>query len=180
MPDTTRPPSTDPATVALNELAERVDGLLTAWQGEKLPPNLVDFLPAEPAALRHLVLTELIKVDLEYRWQHHELPKEIEEYLEEFPELAHDGSIPCDVIYEEFHIRRQTDNPPSVNAYFSRFPKQAEQLRRMMKLDGNQITGTTTLVGHGGRGWPKSMSASKSTSSIFWSSSAKGRSARCF
>ena len=150
MPDTTRKPMTDPATIALNELAERVDGLITAWQGENLPPNLSDFLPAEPAALRQLVLTELIKVDLEYRWQHHELPKEIEEYLEEFPELARDGSIPCDVIYEEFHIRRQTETPPSPDDYFKRFPKESVQLRRMMKLDGNQITGTTTLVGHGG------------------------------
>jgi hypothetical protein len=79
---------TDPATLAWNELVDRVDALITAWQGEDLPPDLSQFLPAEPVSLRRLVLTELIKIDLEYRWQHHELPKLVEEYVEEFPELA--------------------------------------------------------------------------------------------
>ena len=96
--------------------------------------------------LRRLVLVELIKIDLEYRWQHHELPKQVEEYVEEFPELSQDGEVPCDLIYEEFHIRRQIENPPQPEQYFERFPKQSDQLRRMMKLEPNQMT-TTSMVG---------------------------------
>jgi eukaryotic-like serine/threonine-protein kinase len=84
MTDTTRPPPAEPATVALNALVERADALIAAWQGDDIPPNLNQFLPAEPLSLRQLVLKELIKIDLEYRWQHHELPKQVEEYLEEF------------------------------------------------------------------------------------------------
>src|SRR5262249_12494042 len=75
------------ATMALNEVACRADALSAAWDGDDLPPNLADFLPEAPPALRQMVLIELIKIDLEYRWQEHELPKQIEEYVEEFPEL---------------------------------------------------------------------------------------------
>ena len=146
MAGTTAKPTPDNATVAWNELAERADALIAAWQGENLPPDLAQFPPAEPLSLRRLVLVELIKIDLEYRWQHHELPKQVEEYVEEFPELAQDGEVPSDLIYEEFHIRRQIENPPKPEEYFSRFPKQSEQLRRMMKLEPNQMT-TTSMVG---------------------------------
>ena len=147
MAGTTAKPTPDNATVAWNELAERADALITAWQGDNLPPDLAQFPPAEPPHLRRLVLVELIKIDLEYRWQHHELPKQVEEYVEEFPELSQDGEVPCDLIYEEFHIRRQIENPPQPEQYFERFPKQSDQLRRMMKLEPNQMT-TTSMVGH--------------------------------
>ncbi len=107
MADTTRPPPAEPATVALNALVEKADALIEAWQGDDIPPDLRQFLPAEPASLRQLALKELIKIDLEYRWHHHELPKQVEEYVEEFPELAEDGGTPCDLIYEEYHLRRK-------------------------------------------------------------------------
>ena len=82
MPDTTKA-AADPATVALYEVAQRIDALTDAWKGDDLPPNLAEFVPEGPAGLRRLVLSELIKVDLEYRWRHHELPKQVEEYIEE-------------------------------------------------------------------------------------------------
>ncbi len=110
-----------------------------------MPPDLSQFLPTRPESLRRLVLTELIKIDLEYRWQHHELPKLVEEYVEDFPELAEKGEVPCDLIYEEFHVRRQTDDPPKSEIYYTRFPKQVDKLRRMMTLEPNHMT-TTTLV----------------------------------
>jgi eukaryotic-like serine/threonine-protein kinase len=134
------------ATVALDQIADRVDALIAAWQGDDLPPDLTQFLPAEPATLRYLVLTELIKVDLEYRWQHQSLPKQVEEYVEDFPELNKNGELPWDLIYEEFRIRRQSESPATPEEYFARFPRQADQLRRVMKIEGNQLI-TTTIVG---------------------------------
>jgi len=147
MTDSTRPLPAEPATVALNALVERADALIAAWQGDDLPPDLNQFLPAEPLSLRQLALKELIKIDLEYRWQHHELPKQVEEYLEEFPDLAEDGGVPCDLIYEEFHLRRQTENPPTPEDFYSRFPNQSTRLRRMMSLDPNRTASTTLLAG---------------------------------
>ncbi len=144
--DTTLP-QIDPAsaTVAWDQLSERVDSLIAGWESPNRPPALGSFLPAEPAELRRLILTELIKVDLEYRWQQHHLPKTIEEYLTEFPELAVGGSISPDLIYEEYHVRRQTSDPPDPREYLRRFPQQAEQLRRMLDLQGGATT--TTAVG---------------------------------
>ena len=78
----------DNSTQAWDELATRVDSLIGAWQSGPRPPVLGNFLPENPAGVRRIVLCELIKVDLEYRWQQHSLPKTIEEYLAEFPELA--------------------------------------------------------------------------------------------
>ena len=109
-----------------------MDSLIGAWESPERPPTLSKFLPDQPLEFRRLVLTELIKVDLEYRWQQHGLPKTIEEYLAEFPELAEAGKLPCDLIYEEYIIRRRTAQPPDGAEYLRRFPAQAEQLRRML------------------------------------------------
>jgi serine/threonine protein kinase len=147
MTDSTRPLAAEPATLALNALVERADALIVAWQGDDLPPDLNQFLPAEPPELRQLALKELIKIDLEYRWHHHELPKQVEEYVEEFPDLAEAGNVPCDLIYEEFHLRRQSEAPPTPEDYYARFPNQAQQLRRMMSLDPNRTASTTLLAG---------------------------------
>ncbi|MCC7083809.1 MAG: serine/threonine protein kinase [Pirellulales bacterium] len=147
MPDTTKKPiDAEHATVAWNDLAERADALIEAWQGDHLPPNLADYLPAEPPLLRRMALNEFIKIDLEYRWQQHELPKQIEEYVEEFPELVEDGQVSCDLIYEEFHIRQQTDDPPAPETYYKRFPGQTERLKRMMSIEPNRM-GSTTMIG---------------------------------
>ncbi|HTQ40452.1 MAG TPA: serine/threonine-protein kinase [Pirellulales bacterium] len=149
MIESSRPslPPAEPATVALNALVERADALLAAWQGDDLPPDLSQFLPAEPPALRSLTLIELIKIDLEYRWQHHELPKQVEEYVEEFPELASAGEIPCELICEEYRVRRLTADPPRSDEYYTRFPRQANRLKRMLAIDPNRTASTTLLTG---------------------------------
>jgi serine/threonine protein kinase len=138
-------PLLDPAgaTVALEQVSERVDALIAAWESPQRPPVLSEFLPAKPLEMRRLVLTELIKVDLEYRWRQYNLPKSIEEYLAEFPELADRDKVPCDLIYEEYHIRRQSPEPPNPEEYLRRFPAQAEPLGRMLNIQGDQ---TTTLA----------------------------------
>ncbi len=144
----TTTPLLDPAgaTVALEQVSARIDALIAAWESPQRPPRLSDYLPDKPLEMRRLVLTELIKVDLEYRWQQHNLPKLIEEYLTEFPELADAGKLPCDLIYEEFHIRRQSPEPPDPSDYLRRFPTQAEPLKRMLNLQATEHT-TTLAVG---------------------------------
>ena len=140
--DTTHKHETEPGTLAWERLGAEVDALCRAWSGDQLPPNLASFLPPDQDALRKLLLAELIKVDLEHRWLHHGLPKRLEEYLEEFPELAAHGGLSCDLIYEEFHIRSQTDEPPTIQEYLDRFPAHAEQLGRLLDLQTNKTTST--------------------------------------
>jgi len=76
-----------------------------------------------------MTLAELIKVDLENRWKANRDPKPLEAYLAEFPELV--AELPVDLIYEEFHIRRQAGDDLSTEDCLARFPKQARELERL-------------------------------------------------
>ncbi len=133
---------TDSALV-WEQLTERLDALIAAWQAGGDPPELAEFLPEGPAAVRRMTLVEAIKIDLEQRWPQPEWRRRVEDYVRQFPELDDDGGIPCDVIYEEFHIRRRTEEVDPAE-YYTRFPAQATQLQRLLKLEQPELT--TTLV----------------------------------
>lgn len=120
-----------------DELSQRVDALIQAWESMEGPP-LDEFLPEGPPALRRMVLTELIKIDLEYRWQRG-LGKTLDDYLLDFPELDNAG-IPCDLIYEEFHVRKQNGDEVEPEEYCLRFPDQAPELRRLLGLEAVNVT----------------------------------------
>ncbi|MGD9723007.1 MAG: serine/threonine-protein kinase [Pirellulales bacterium] len=134
---------TEPSLV-WQQLSERIDALVAAWEKTGEPPELGDFLPAEPATLRQLVLVEAVKVDLEYRWQGRRFPKMLEAYAEQFPELAGADGLPCDLIYEEFHVRKQRGDAVSVVEYCERFPGRIDELRRLLDLEAPEQT--TSLV----------------------------------
>ncbi len=140
--ETTHKRTSELGTLAWERMSAQVDALSAAWQGDDLPPDLRGFVPAGEGPMRRMLLVELIKIDLEFRWLHHGLPKMVEEYAAEFPELTASGELPCDLIYEEFHIRSQTDEPPAASAYFDRFPAQREQLQRLLNLQTNRTVST--------------------------------------
>ncbi len=124
----------DATQPAWDELAGRLDALLGAWDRGAGPPGLGQFLPAEPPALRRLVLIELIKVDLEQRLNRGLTLRPVEEYAAEFPELSA-GGFPCDLLYEEYHLRLKSGDPVSLQEYQRRFPTQADELARLLGVD---------------------------------------------
>jgi eukaryotic-like serine/threonine-protein kinase len=132
-------------TLAWNVLSERVEAFVAAWEAAGDPPELATFLPTSPAALRHMALVELIKVDLEYRCRRPEHSRRIEQYLDEFPDLASKGDVPCDLIYEEYHLRKQSGQKIEAAEYFDRFPRQAAELGRLLGLESPHLT--TSVVG---------------------------------
>lgn len=134
------------ATLSWQQLSASVDGLLAAWQAGEAAPTLADFLPAEPAALRRIVLIELIKVDLEQRLRCGAASRDVEHYVDEFPELA-GQPLPCDLIYEEFQLRKAAGQAVEPPAYYRRFPEQAEQLARLFAAD---VAPRTTSLARGG------------------------------
>lgn len=111
-------------------LAGYIDRFLAAWDRAGPPPDLHRFLPDEGPQRRE-VLIELVKVDLEHRWQGQAEPKHLTDYLREFPELAADG-VPVDLVYEEFHIRRQCGLAVDPREYLQQFPNQADELARLL------------------------------------------------
>ncbi|CAL1125253.1 unnamed protein product [Cladocopium goreaui] len=130
----------DDASKVWDILAERIDSLIEGWEAVGDPPALKEFLPESPPNLRYLALVELIKVDLEYRWKRHNLPRKVEEYAAEFPELCGEGGIPSDLIYEEYHVRTGMGDPPTPEEYFERFPDRVDELKQLMGLHSPNVT----------------------------------------
>ena len=122
----------DQARQSMDVLAGFLDAFVSAWEASDCPPDLKPFLP-EQGEIRRLTLVELIKVDLEYRWLSRNCPKRLTEYLAEFPELAGDR-VPCDLIYEEFHIRKQSGQDVSAEDYLREFPGQTVELASVLGL----------------------------------------------
>jgi len=132
------------ASVVWEQLSQQLDALVTAWQRASEPPRLSDFVPGQPPELRRLTLVEAVKIDLEYRWQNRRWPKLVEDYLSDFPELAAEGGVSCDVIYEEYHIRKQQGDTVSIDEYCERFPTRIDELRRLFQIDAP--TQSTVMV----------------------------------
>lgn len=116
-----------------------LEQFIEAWESEQSPPNLREYLPTRMSgdgfdAAQELLLVELIKADLEYRWQRFNHPKRLSEYMDEFPELAHER-FPADLIYEEFHARKSSGFAVEPEEYYAQFPHQEAELRRLLELD---------------------------------------------
>lgn len=77
----------------VDEMADRFE---TAWKAGPAP-RIGDFLARITGPRRQALLLELVKLDLEYRWNSPE-PRILDDYLREFPELrSADGSPPADL-----------------------------------------------------------------------------------
>jgi len=126
-------PSLESNERSLYRVTEALEGFLDAWESDDIPPDLVSFLP-QASSCRRLILVELIKVDLELRWTEHALPKRIGEYIDELPELA-EGGVPADLIYEEFHIRKNCGFNVDPQEYLDQFPTQADELACLLGLE---------------------------------------------
>jgi serine/threonine protein kinase len=127
-------------TWAWDALANRLDACSAAWAAGS-PPSLGQFLPPEPPSLRRLILTEIIKLDQEQRVSHGLPLRRAEDYATEFPEL-NEGGIPCDLLYEEFHLRRRSGEPVDLREYQERFPDRAGELGRLLGVVSTYATTT--------------------------------------
>ncbi len=116
----------------LTVLTECLEAFVEAWEAADSPPTPADFVPESPQ-VRRVVLTELLKIDLEYRWLKRNLPKRVEEYSSEFPELSA-GGLPIDLLYEEYHIRKQSGIAVDPQEYLDAHPDRADELRRLLQL----------------------------------------------
>ncbi|MGE3314827.1 MAG: serine/threonine-protein kinase [Planctomycetaceae bacterium] len=123
----------DDVEQTMSLLASYLERFVDGWESSETPPNLADFLPDE-GEMRRFTLVELIKIDLEYRWLERNFPKRIVEYVREFPELAN-GRIPADLVYEEYHVRRQSGFSVDPNEYMDAFPQQADELARLLGVE---------------------------------------------
>ncbi|MGW0246464.1 serine/threonine-protein kinase [Nocardia goodfellowii] len=118
-------------------VAEVVERFAQAWREDDQPPRLPEFLPDSPG-IRRVSLIELIKVDLANRWRRGQ-PKRLSDYAAELPELS-SWPLPPDLIYEEFHVRKQAGHEVDAAEYTATYPGQAEQLSEMLATDDYHST----------------------------------------
>ncbi len=78
--------------------------------------DLGDFLPDQEHPEYLAILCELIRVELEYTWQHGR-PVRLDDYRCRFPELFRDRRWIQELAFEEFRLRRQAGEDPSPLEY---------------------------------------------------------------
>ncbi|WP_327117136.1 serine/threonine protein kinase [Nocardia sp. NBC_01730] len=127
-----------PGKARVTRVADIVERFADAWRTAATPPKLAAYLPESPA-IRRVSLIELIKVDLANRWGHGKAPKRLADYVEELPELR-TWPLPPDLIYEEFHVRKQAGGPVAVDEYTAAYPEQSDQLSKMLAIDDYHST----------------------------------------
>jgi serine/threonine protein kinase len=76
-------------------------------------------------------LVEMVKLDLNRQWLQGR-PVDLESYLEAFPELGTVETISPELILAEYEIRRQSGESVDLAKLEERFPRQAEELRRLI------------------------------------------------
>ncbi|WP_028476342.1 serine/threonine-protein kinase [Nocardia sp. CNY236] len=99
------------------------------WQhsleGDRLPPRIRDYAP-DGTRVRATVLAELVRIDLQRRWEHKGLGKRIAEYREEFPEIEHSTQL-VDLVCAEFAERRR-HAPLSLADFLAEYPDLASEV----------------------------------------------------
>ncbi len=145
------PPAAQSDEQLWERVARAIDGLSAAWQdhfsGGTEEPSLKDFLPREDANFVKLALPELVKLDLEYRWQYHRNPRRVEDYAAEFPALGPAAQLPVDLIHEELQVRMQAGDRVTEEEIRERFPQQATSLCAL--VGGMAVTGSPTCTYYG-------------------------------
>lgn len=115
---------------------------VSAWDEDGLPPAIAEYLEEFSPAVRIAAAVELIKLDLEQRWQRG-LRRVIEDYFAEIPEL--DGAVPPELLFEEYHTRKLAGDVVSPSEFFQRFPNQSSALAELFRVDPQLHT--TLVVG---------------------------------
>ena len=100
-----------------------------SWHSERLAER-VRTLPPPWTPLRLPALAEMVKIDLERKWQQGRRVL-IESYLKAYPELGTPKTVTADLIQAEYEVRRQFGVPADIVHFSMRFPQQAAELRRL-------------------------------------------------
>lgn len=111
-------------------LETALGAFISAWEANGTPPVIAEFLDGFPFASRPSVAVEVIKVDLEQRWQRG-LRRLTEDYLAELPDVL--PKLTSELLVEEYHIRKRAGDDVMPSEYFVRFPELASVLSDLFR-----------------------------------------------
>jgi predicted Ser/Thr protein kinase len=101
-----------------------------SWDEDRLAA-WVRRLPPRGDGLRLPALVEMIKIDLERRWQRGRRAR-LEGYVKALPELGTPDHLPADLLLAEYEARRLCGARADLDDFARRFPRQADELRRLI------------------------------------------------
>jgi tetratricopeptide (TPR) repeat protein len=107
---------TDPTSLDIDEFIERFERA----RGQTADADLAAFLPPPTDSRYAAVLRELVRVDLEFTWDHG-ARRRLEDYRARFPDLFDDPDGVRAVAWEECRLRRAAGERPTAAEYRSRF-----------------------------------------------------------
>jgi predicted Ser/Thr protein kinase len=112
-------------------LASCVHDFEHGWNEGQLAAR-VRKLPAPGSPVRRAALVELVKMDMQQRWQAGRRVL-LDAYLKGYPELGTADTVSAELILAEWQIRRKFGSSSAQPAeYARRFPRQADELQRRM------------------------------------------------
>lgn len=114
---------TDTDRALLSARADQFFGALNRNDVDDWEP----FLDGLSGATRIAVLTELVIIDLGFRWGKGEKPT-VELYVDRFPELGPLDRVPAALIREEHRCRAKAGDPVRAQEYRDRFPVQFDAI----------------------------------------------------
>ncbi|MAT68809.1 MAG: hypothetical protein CMJ58_04730 [Planctomycetaceae bacterium] len=136
------------AEPAWDLIADRLDGFAAAWaaaiEAQSSPPEIADFLGDMAEADAAVLAVELVKLDLEHRWQNGREPQRLEWYLDRVPQLGPAESLPGELVYEEVQARVQAGDAVDDVELRRRFPLQAPAVCQL--LGGMSAPGSPTCT----------------------------------
>src|ERR1700722_5829314 len=105
---------------------------LSALWRKAQPPDVRQFLD-QLGPLNPDQLLAVLRTDQQRRW-HHDKPILAETYLAWRPELTVDPEHALELVYNEFLIREQKGEAPTLDEYLGRFPQLTERFRQQIEL----------------------------------------------
>jgi hypothetical protein len=99
------------------------------WREGRLAARVRE-LPAGP--LRIPAMVELAKIDLERNWQNGRRVT-VEDYLRDYPELGDPDTVPGDLLQAKYEVRQRHGLGTALDTFARRFPRRAEDLRRLVE-----------------------------------------------
>ncbi len=112
------------------QLRQRTARLEETWR-DGTPTDLATLLPPPGSSARMVFLSELVRRDLELRYQQHQ-PLFLEAYCKRFPELGTPSTLSASLVYAEYRARERQGDRPDLESYRARFPAQFAELARLV------------------------------------------------
>ncbi len=101
-----------------------------SWNDQALASQAAS-LTELPEHVRAAALVEMVKIDLERQWQQGRRVT-LASYLGQYPTLGTPESVSPELILAEYEIRRQFKVPVDLDEFAERFPRQEQELRKLV------------------------------------------------